>query len=108
LYAKTLNLGGIMIWSLDQDDYIGSFCRQGTFPFTRRVHEILFASDKHNEQEIISSTKPIKTRTTQKMTFVPFHRHTSQRPKSKNIATNVTNSSTLCLFVIVLFFYMTQ
>jgi hypothetical protein len=104
-----------MIWSLDQDDHTGSFCRQGPFPFTRRVHDVLFSSDKHNEQEFILSTKTTKIRTTQKITFIPIHRHTSQRPKStqspsksKNIATNVTNSSTLGLFLIVLFIFVNK
>jgi hypothetical protein len=114
LYAKTLNLGGTMIWSLDQDDYTGLFCRQGPFPLTRRVHDILFSSDKYNEQNLISSTKATKIRTTQKITFVPIHQHTSQRPtstqsasKSKNIGTGFTNSSTLCLLIFVLFIDMT-
>ncbi|CAF5057517.1 unnamed protein product, partial [Rotaria socialis] len=37
LHAKTLDLGGIMVWSIDQDDYSGLFCGQGEFPVIRRI-----------------------------------------------------------------------
>ena len=103
-----------MVWSLDQDDYTGLFCRQGPFPFTRRVHDILFSSDKYSEQEFFSPTKATKLRTKQKISFVPIQRHTSQRQKStftstqsssesRNVGANVKNINTLCLLFIVLF-----
>jgi len=49
-------LGGIMLWSLDQDDYTGLFCGQGPFPFTRRVYDVLRSSNNSNEQEFFVST----------------------------------------------------
>jgi GH18 family chitinase len=115
LYAKTLNLGGAMVWSLDQDDYTGLFCRQGPFPFTRRIHDILFSSDKYNEQEFSSPTRATKLRTKPKISFVPIQRLTSQRQeltltstpslsKSRNVNKSVKNSSNLCLLAIVLSF----
>jgi len=111
LYAKTLNLGGTMVWSLDQDDYTGLFCRQGPFPFTRCVHDTIFSSDKYNEQELFSSTKTTKLRTKQKFSFIPIQKITSQREKSTLTTTTqsssksktVKNSSVLCLLFIVLF-----
>jgi GH18 family chitinase len=111
LYAKTLNLGGTMVWSLDQDDYTGLFCRQGPFPFTRRVHDTIFSSDKYSEQELFSSTKSTKLRTKQKFSFIPIQKITSQREKSTLTTTTqsssksktVKNSSFLCLLFIVLF-----
>lgn len=38
-YAKNQNLGGVMLWSLENDDFAGS-CRQGTFPITRTIFGI--------------------------------------------------------------------
>ena len=38
-YSKDQNLGGVMIWSLENDDYSGS-CEEGTFPLTRTVFDI--------------------------------------------------------------------
>src|SRR5437016_3855431 len=103
-----------MVWSLDQDDYTGLFCRQGPFPFTRRVHDILFSSDKYNEQDFFSPTKPTKLRTKPKISFIPIQQLTSQHQKStfmptqspsksKNVNASVKNSSTLYLLFIVLF-----
>ncbi len=101
-----------MVWSLDQDDYTGLFCRQGPFPFTRRVHDTIFSSDKYSEQELFSSTKSTKLRTKQKFSFIPIEKITSQREKSTLTTTTiqsssksktVKNSSVLCLLFIVLF-----
>ncbi|CAF5051020.1 unnamed protein product, partial [Rotaria sp. Silwood1] len=81
LYAKTLDLGGVMVWSLDQDDYTGLFCGQGQFPFIRRVHDILFSSNKYNKQEFVNTTKATKLRTQQKVSFVPIQQFTPRRQK---------------------------
>ena len=35
------NLGGIMLWSIDMDDYLGDHCDQGTFPLTSIVMDTL-------------------------------------------------------------------
>jgi len=116
LYAKTLNLGGTMVWSLDQDDYTGLFCRQGPFPFTRRVHDTIFSSDKNNELELFSSTKPTKLRTKQKYSFVPIQKVTSQQQmstftttqtssKSKTVNKSAKNTSTICLLFIYCFVF---
>lgn len=96
-----------MIWSLDQDDYTGVYCRQGPFPITRRVHDIIFSSNKYSEQDFFTSTK---FRTKPTISFVPIQIHTSQQQrkststlKAKNSSVNVKNSSTLYLLFILLF-----
>ena len=102
-----------MIWTLDQDDYIGSFCRQGPFPFTQRVHDILFAADEYNGEEFSSSTRATRFQTKEKVSFVPIQRRTSPRQKStlastqsssksRNVGASVKNSSTLCWLLSVL------
>ena len=115
MYAKTLNLGGIMVWSVDQDDYTGLFCGHGQFPFLRRIHDILVSSDKRDKQLTSNSTKETKLSTKQRVTFVSVQRFPSkhQKPtstqslsKPKILNTSVKNShSALYLLFIVSFLF---
>ncbi|XP_026571412.1 chitinase-3-like protein 1 [Pseudonaja textilis] len=36
-YAKNNNLGGVMVWSLDQDDFSGTFCKNGNYPLLAAI-----------------------------------------------------------------------
>uniref|UniRef100_A0A4D5RA82 Scol-Chitinase n=1 Tax=Scolopendra viridis TaxID=118503 RepID=A0A4D5RA82_SCOVI len=38
-YVKQKGLAGAMIWSLDQDDFNGSFCKQGRYPLLTAINE---------------------------------------------------------------------
>ena len=31
-WLKKSNFGGAMVWTLDMDDYMGTFCNQGKYP----------------------------------------------------------------------------
>ncbi|KAK6961498.1 chitotriosidase-1, partial [Biomphalaria glabrata] len=39
-WAKSNGLAGIMMWSLDQDDFSGLGCQQGTYPLMKAVKRI--------------------------------------------------------------------
>ena len=103
-----------MLWTLDQDDYTGLFCRQGPFPLARKIHELFLASDHSHESELSSSTKTTKshtkpigshtaiqrrTSTSRKPTSIP----TQSSSKSKNVSARTQNNDTLYLLVFVLF-----
>lgn len=40
-YINKRELGGAMIWSLNQDDYDGSKCGQGKFPLLSTISKIV-------------------------------------------------------------------
>ncbi|EDL07533.1 mCG10750, partial [Mus musculus] len=40
-WLKQNNLGGAMLWTLDMDDFTGSFCNQGQFPLTSTLKNAL-------------------------------------------------------------------
>ncbi|XP_061488231.1 chitinase-3-like protein 1 [Rhineura floridana] len=40
-YMKNNHLGGIMIWTLDSDDFSGSFCQQGKYPLLSAIKKEL-------------------------------------------------------------------
>ncbi|CAF0941007.1 unnamed protein product [Didymodactylos carnosus] len=73
IWAKTLGLGGAMLWTLDYDDYTGLFCGRGMFPFTKRVHETMFddvitsatASNLTDNSTPLSDTSAINLLSTQ-------------------------------------------
>lgn len=67
LYVKSLDLGGVMLWSLDQDDYTGLFCDQGPFPFTRRVYDVLQSTNN----EYFNPTTTTELYTKQEINFIP-------------------------------------
>lgn len=35
------NFGGAMVWTIDMDDYLGTFCNQGKYPLINVLHKAL-------------------------------------------------------------------
>jgi chitinase len=42
-YVKSIDLGGVAMWSMDMDDYSGQFCMQGFFPLINLAKHIINA-----------------------------------------------------------------
>ncbi|XP_043925108.1 uncharacterized protein LOC122799843 [Protopterus annectens] len=58
-YTKDHKLGGIMIWALDYDDFMGSMCNQGINPFISKVSSLLGVSEGCTSPS--TSASPITT-----------------------------------------------
>lgn len=99
------------MWTLDQDDYTGMFCRQGPFPLTRKIHELLQTSDHSKEREVSSSTKSHTKLTTSITSTIQRRMSTSRKPtqtsaipsKSKNFGVHTQNNRSLYLLIFILF-----
>jgi len=57
-YLKELNLGGVMFWSLDTDDFNGEFCGQGKYPLIKSVLSVLSGN---SSQENSFTETPVDT-----------------------------------------------
>ena len=73
-------------WTLDYDDYTGLFCNRGEFPFTRRVHEIMFDSILTTSTLAMTNDSPNISTTT-----IIASRPSKSSPSSVLNRTNKTN-----------------
>ncbi|XP_065090833.1 probable chitinase 10 [Ochlerotatus camptorhynchus] len=73
-YAKSMGLGGVMVWSLESDDD-RNVCGEGAYPITSKVYNAVFGST--GPIITTTTTKPVVTTTT---TAKPVTTTTTAKP----------------------------
>lgn len=66
-WLKQQNFGGAMIWSLDMDDFTGSFCERGKFPLTsklKKAFDVYSGSCTHSVSETHQLNHPLDSERT--------------------------------------------
>ncbi|XP_062559639.1 acidic mammalian chitinase-like isoform X1 [Armigeres subalbatus] len=99
-YAKSKNLGGIMIWSLESDDD-KNVCGGGTYPITRTVYNSVFGASgatttttaKTTTTTAATTTTTAKTTTTVKTTTVAGTTTTAKTTTTTKPTTTTTTTA---------------
>uniref|UniRef100_A0A182M508 GH18 domain-containing protein n=1 Tax=Anopheles culicifacies TaxID=139723 RepID=A0A182M508_9DIPT len=86
-YAKSLNLGGIMVWSIESDDARG-ICGEGAHPITSTVYKEVFGSG--GTTSATTTQNPITTTTTPR----PITTTTTPRPITTTTTFRTTTTTT--------------
>ena len=50
-YLKDKKLGGIMFWSIDMDDFSGTFCQKGKYPIIKAARNLYLSKKKSRPNE---------------------------------------------------------
>jgi hypothetical protein len=89
-YIKDNNLGGAMIWALDMDDFMGTFCNQGKYPILNTINYHLNKNTKARQpshDSLWSNKKKDDQRPIFESDMIQFKKNSSFSTISDNVIT---------------------
>lgn len=86
-FAYSRRLAGVMLWTLDLDDFLGTYCNSGEFPLVTAVYDAIQELKPTSANQVVTMT----TQSTKPTTPIDFRLHHKTNKNGINFFIERTN-----------------